>query len=223
MKIHLNKKTYVIGDIAGNYTSLVKLISSFDHPCDIVLVGDLVDRGNQSKEVIEHCMANPDYVVLKGNHEDLMVDCLEGTNRYESWDGKHCWEHNGGFETIQSFSGQKVASRDNIPREVIEWAKALPEFHIVELEGKKYHISHAPPPAPGRIINWPDEPPLLWNRKRPVRNSEYELQIFGHNWKHIWYEDKDGKYAVCIDDSRNQRLTAIELPTLNILHSPWKD
>jgi serine/threonine protein phosphatase 1 len=47
------KKTYVIGDVHGEYETLRTLIQKLPKNSDIVFVGDLVDRGAKSRQVIE--------------------------------------------------------------------------------------------------------------------------------------------------------------------------
>src|SRR6266481_4376257 len=76
--------TYVIGDIHGRLTLLDQLIS--DVPWDIardkiVFLGDMIDRGYDAPgvvtRVIELTKRNSNVVVLRGNHEQMMLDCLD--------------------------------------------------------------------------------------------------------------------------------------------------
>lgn len=202
------KPTYIIADIAGNYLSLMALIDQFEQPCDIVSVGDLIDRGPRSKEVVEYFMAHPEIVVCAGNHEDLLL------NDEETW----LW--NGGDATLKSFNNY-------IPDTVRDWMGALPWSHTVEAGGKRFYISHTFPPNPKKP--WPEKPVLLWNRQFPVRDPNYDLLIAGHNsqWGLRWFEEivdnKPQKYAVCIDDSHDKKLTAIELPSLKIIQQDYID
>ena len=76
-------KTYVIADLHGRYDLLelgMRTIvhdTSFFHSGDsIVTLGDYVDRGPQSRQIIEYLMAmqrdlGSRLICLKGNHEDL--------------------------------------------------------------------------------------------------------------------------------------------------------
>ena len=78
---------WVIGDIHGCYESLCRLEEKIGVRCDnlgatpfIVSVGDLVDRGPDSDKVIGHFMAGVaagTHAVTLGNHEVMMVNCLE--------------------------------------------------------------------------------------------------------------------------------------------------
>lgn len=192
---------YVFGDIAGEFDAFERLVARLVKPYRLILVGDLIDRGPKSKEIIDYCRAHPEIVVLKGNHEDMMLNSPGD------------WLYNGGKATLKSFGGK-------IPEDVKEWVEALPIKHLEEIDGKKFYISHAPLSDPDGE-RWHEEPVELWNRYPPVRHPDYFLQISGHNSKLEWFADKDGTFAVCIDDCRNKHLTALELPSLKVLHEPY--
>jgi hypothetical protein len=193
---------YVLGDVAGRFDELMLLIEQLPEPRTIIQVGDLVDRGPKSKEVIEYFRAHPEHVCLYGNHEDVLLN------------DESTWLWNGGEATLKSFGG-------TIPEDVKDWLRRLPWNHTVEIEGKKYYISHAPNPDPD--CAWPEEPQKLWNRYKPSRMPGVELQVYGHNSKMEWTMDAEGQYAVCIDDCRHDCLTAIELPSKKIYQQAYLD
>ena len=68
----------------------------------IILLGDYIDRGTQSKEVIDYIIDLKEkgiYIVpLLGNHEAMLLDA----NNNEGFTSK--WIQNGGSETLKSFS-----------------------------------------------------------------------------------------------------------------------
>ncbi len=84
------RRLYAIGDVHGCYTEMCALLELIrkDHearsaaPCFIVFLGDLVDRGPNSREVIRHLREQPpDFAqvhVLRGNHEEMMLRALRG-------------------------------------------------------------------------------------------------------------------------------------------------
>jgi len=65
------KRTFVIGDIHGCFDELMELTRIIDlQPQDqLISLGDIVDRGNKSKEVYEYFRDRPNSIVLTGNHE----------------------------------------------------------------------------------------------------------------------------------------------------------
>ena len=84
------RRLYAIGDVHGCYTEMCALLELIrrDHearppmPCFIVFLGDLIDRGPQSREVIRHLREQPpgfaQLYILKGNHEEMMLRALRG-------------------------------------------------------------------------------------------------------------------------------------------------
>jgi serine/threonine protein phosphatase 1 len=105
---------YAISDIHGCYLTFRHLVEQvlFLRPTDILyLLGDYVDRGPASKEVIDYIMelqaAGYDVRCLKGNHEDLLVNGI--TDR----DQRLVWLNNGGLTTMQSFDIRNPAELDS--------------------------------------------------------------------------------------------------------------
>jgi serine/threonine protein phosphatase 1 len=88
----------IIADIGGNFDALMRLLSKM--PDDkVISLGDMVDRGPDSKAVIDWFMSNGHAVI--GNHEHMMLDHCRKTGYYESG----IWELNGGCTTLASYSG----------------------------------------------------------------------------------------------------------------------
>lgn len=81
------KFNYIIGDIHGCYDELIKLeekIREYSKQNDvdsfIISVGDLIDRGAKSKEVVEHFFygtKNNTHLAIMGNHELLMIQAIK--------------------------------------------------------------------------------------------------------------------------------------------------
>jgi len=64
-------RTFVIGDIHGCFDELMELTEKIGLTENdlLISVGDMVDRGNKSKEVYEYFLNRPNSIVLVGNHE----------------------------------------------------------------------------------------------------------------------------------------------------------
>ena len=64
-------RKFVIGDIHGCYDELMELIEMIGLTDEdwLISLGDIVDRGNKSKEVYEYFLNRPNSLVLMGNHE----------------------------------------------------------------------------------------------------------------------------------------------------------
>ncbi len=93
--------TYVIGDIHGCLRPLQRLLAKIaPQPGDeVVFIGDYIDRGPDSREVVEYLLGLPyRCVFLMGNHEKMLLDYLSGKD-----DG--IFFPNGGLATLQSYGG----------------------------------------------------------------------------------------------------------------------
>ena len=77
--------TYIIGDLHGNLHDLLRILRKTGLPpgCNLLFLGDYVDRGNYSTEVIillfSLLVEFPDHVVLlRGNHEFTKINSQYG-------------------------------------------------------------------------------------------------------------------------------------------------
>jgi len=217
----------IIGDIAGEYDALQKLLDKMPKDQEIISVGDMIDRGPKSKEVVEFFMQYGKAIL--GNHEHMLLtyeqtpkaESLEARfkdyyNRryayYNDYKTKECVEDiwlggNGGQQTLDSFGG-------SIPEDVTKWIASLPLY--LELDG--LFISHAPF-NPTITLEQNCDPVgyvasgLLWNRGSP-RRMKNKFQIFGHNKRFKQYSDKDGAFACCIDNNANDEIIGIHWPSM---------
>ncbi len=98
------KRLIAIGDIHGCFISLKILIEDKIKPQKsdkIIFLGDYIDRGSQSKEVIDYILnmqfIGINIITLMGNHESMMMDAFK-EDRYIP-----LWLFNGGDKTLTSF------------------------------------------------------------------------------------------------------------------------
>ncbi|MFC6348450.1 metallophosphoesterase family protein [Vagococcus carniphilus] len=96
----MEKYLFVISDIHGDLSLFKSLLNDYDKQShQLVLIGDLLDRGLNSKECLLLGMEliEEGAVYLRGNHEQLFLDFLKDPeNRYSNY------LLNGGGETIES-------------------------------------------------------------------------------------------------------------------------
>ncbi len=100
---------YAIGDVHGCAKTLDALLACLDLTPDdrVVFVGDYIDRGPDSRGVIDRLLDmeeaawlgnGPVCTFLRGNHDQMMVDYLNGTGDYD------LWRANGGVFTLESYA-----------------------------------------------------------------------------------------------------------------------
>lgn len=136
------ERIYAIGDIHGRRDCLDRLLVAIDDDekarvaaeTTIVFLGDLVDRGNDSKGVIERVqqVANARRcVLLMGNHEEILIRAWEGDRNATA-----LLHRVGGRETLMSY-GVNAAEYDACDlAELTELVAArVPATHIAFLRG----------------------------------------------------------------------------------------
>lgn len=79
----------IIGDIHGSLELLDKFLDyvKYYKPENVIFLGDYVDRGKESKQVLEKLMKT-DYICLIGNHDKMLLDFIDDGNMlsvYNDW------------------------------------------------------------------------------------------------------------------------------------------
>lgn len=214
---------YIIGDIAGEYYTLMNLVAKLRPEVKIILAGDLVDRGPDSDKVVNWAMNNSDRVItLLGNHEDMMLDALKNTKRYY----QGCWFTNGGSSTFRSFG---CFEDFEIKNKIINWVESLPLYFIED----GLFVSHAPihnsyngsyKRASKGLAH---DNSIIWNRTKP-KPIDGLLQVAGHNshWGLLYLgrtTEPYNDYFISIDTSRARILTALHYPYLKVIDEPYAE
>ncbi|MEL6466537.1 MAG: metallophosphoesterase [Pseudomonadota bacterium] len=124
----------VIGDLHGRADLLQRFFESKPaHP--VICVGDYVDRGGQSAQVLRMLQARPEVTCLSGNHEEMMLDFLDQPDTAGAR-----WLRYGGVQTLDSFGitsptdtcakSAMFEARDRLAdamgAELVAWMRELP-------------------------------------------------------------------------------------------------
>jgi serine/threonine protein phosphatase 1 len=188
-------RVYVIGDIHGRSDLLDRMVDQITSDLEAnpveerltVTLGDYIDRGPDSRGVIERLARNPfptELVALKGNHEALLEQFLR-----DPAVGAH-WRRLGGLETLHSYG---VAVRGMMMgRDFSESADALraalPTRHLaflgslkLSLTLERYFLCHAGV-RPGVPLARQSEDDLLWIREEFLKSdSDFgKVVVHGH-------------------------------------------
>ncbi|MBX6320974.1 MAG: serine/threonine protein phosphatase [Rhodospirillaceae bacterium] len=192
-------RIYAIGDIHGRADLLGALHDRIEADAAtapagcrrlIVYLGDYVDRGLQSRQVIDMLLEGPpagfEAVYLKGNHEDCMLRFLD------DWESGPHWFSIGGDATALSYGvrpalGLSVAER--FQQACRDLKAALPPAHLRFLESLElvyeagdYVFVHAGL-RPGVPLDEQDPEDLMWIRDEFLYgpNSWNRLVVHGHS------------------------------------------
>ena len=190
-----NQRLYVIGDIHGRADLLDQIAQAIDRDladnpakaATTITLGDYVDRGPDSRGVLERLARNPfptAYVALKGNHEELF-----GWFMRDPGVGPQ-WRHLGGLETLHSY-GIPVAQLmrgKGFDEAAIALQNAVPEEHLAFLSSLRLFIStgsyffcHAGV-RPGVPLERQEARDLLWIRNDFLnsRKDFGKIVVHGH-------------------------------------------
>lgn len=123
----MSKRIFAIGDIHGCFDSLKELVENkiqLKNSDKLILLGDYIDRGDKSKEVVDYIIELQekgfDIVPLMGNHEILLLDAFENQKNISKW------IQNGGNETLKSF---EITSIKNIDPKYLKFFKELKYYY----------------------------------------------------------------------------------------------
>lgn len=173
-------RIYAIGDIHGRDDLLKCLLGQIAEDARnapgahniLIFLGDYVDRGLQSKAVLDRLtqarLPGFDYVFLKGNHEQAMLQFLDDASFGKTW------KYYGGLETLHSYGVTELTRTDDpaaFERARRQLAEVLPDAHLHFLktlspsaEFGGYFFAHAGI-RPGVPFNRQIEEDLLWIRE----------------------------------------------------------
>src|ERR1043165_1899630 len=179
-----NIVVYAVGDIHGHVKLLRQLVGTIDTEARgreaahrfLLFVGDYVDRGPDSRGVIEYVAAGIsgfETICLKGNHEEVMLDFIQ---KPDLWDN---WRRFGGIETLASYGVDKrlLEAAAASPFDVRDaFVEALPPHHYEFLRSLRrsyecgdYYFVHAGL-RPGVRLDRQTEADQLWIRE-PFLNA----------------------------------------------------
>lgn len=186
------RRVYAVGDIHGHNETLRRLLSkilaeaeTWKGKMELVFVGDYVDRGPDSRGVIDLLLGLPRTVTahfIRGNHEQALLDFLGDPSDYP------VWHRFGADETLLSYG---VSPPD--PSKISElrdardrFAAALPDRHrqffaslVPSVTIGDYHFVHAGV-RPGVPLARQTDHDLMWIREEFLLSEEKHGKIIVH-------------------------------------------
>lgn len=172
------ERIYAIGDIHGRYDLLRRLLDRIGEHAQalppteslhLVFLGDLVDRGPQSAQVVEFLydleQRTDQVIVLMGNHEEAMIQAVDGDSTV-----LQRWLRVGGAETLESYGLRLPTPADDLrqytrylqaslPGAQMRWLRNLP----LTAQSGDYFFCHAGI-RPGVPLARQARADLLWIR-----------------------------------------------------------
>ena len=172
----MNKRLFAIGDIHGCFDSFIELVENkiqLQKSDKLILLGDYIDRGTKSKDVVDFIMELQekgfDVIPLMGNHEAMLLDANENEKSISKW------IQNRGDETLKSF---EISPLKDIESKYIQFFKNLRYYYSFE----DYLFVHAG--FNDNVLNpFTDCYTMLWKCKESYTNPllANKTIIHGHN------------------------------------------
>lgn len=191
-----NQRIYCIGDIHGRADLLTRLHEKIQIDAElymgkksIVYLGDYVDRGEQSRQVIEILLSKPldgfEAIYIKGNHEQAMLDFIEYPGAAAAWLSF------GGREALNSYGIPLayIPSIDEVGKIAKKLDEKLPDSHREFMINAQlywqcgsYYFVHAGV-RPGVPLNQQESHDLLWIRDEFLGStlSHGAIIVHGHS------------------------------------------
>jgi serine/threonine protein phosphatase 1 len=168
-------RRFACSDLHGRLDLYYK-IKEFIAPTDkVYFLGDAIDRGPEPWKTFKVMYEDPQFIMLKGNHEDMLVkagkDYLNNKNTFDV----QVSISNGGEKTLQEWS------MENNPEEWLNKIALLPvEIVIKNNHSQVLSLTHAGYTPKGRTLT--DEQ-LIWDRDHVFdnwRKAAHKIIIHGH-------------------------------------------
>lgn len=200
---------WIISDVHGCMNTLMALLEKLPKevtPKDIIFVGDLIDRGPDSRKVINF-VRDGGYDVVLGNHEELMIEAVNNyINHNVEVEDNRIWMQNGGRACLANYQESYGTDYDSLIEDT-EWLRNLPNIGIYTSElddkGRILVVTHAVSidfidtyvsllselenkniedlsiEEKHKTINMNEL--IVWNRNIPKSGSKIFFNISGHN------------------------------------------
>jgi len=189
-------RTYVIPDVHGRFDLFEAAIQTIleKDPGTIICLGDYVDRGPQSKEVL-NWLQQPaptgwKIIKLKGNHEDMMYGALIDLDA----GCRETWLGNGGIATLRQYH----ADRD-MEKPMVEYPLIMEHLAMIRRMPLYYEDAHRvyvhARVNEGRPLEENQESTLMWARYEPADQGGYRGKhvVHGHTPRMYGPELRNGR------------------------------
>lgn len=187
---------YAVGDVHGRFDLLQRMETLIEADAAaiggkklLVMLGDYIDRGPQSGQVIDHLLAPPPdsftRICLAGNHEQMLIEFMREPS------AQHDWLQYGGVDTLMSYGVtmaelQEAAKTPRRLKRLVQAAIPAEHFNFIEtlpslLTMTGYTFAHAGI-RPGIALESQEDEDLLWIRHVFIGSTEDfgSVVVHGH-------------------------------------------
>lgn len=141
-----------MSDIHGGYNEYLEMLEKirFCKDDELYIIGDILDRGDKSAELLMDIFSRDNVFPLMGNHEMMAIECLELILQdvikvnVKDLDFRNIlliqnWMANGGYATIESF--KRLQPKDR--KYLLEKLKKLPLYKDIRVGENRFILAHS--------------------------------------------------------------------------------
>lgn len=159
-----------MSDIHGKYKMFKQMIDkiNFNAEDTLYIIGDMIDRGENSLSIISFAMRNDNVIALMGNHENFMIN-----------DETDLWVMNGGRITITQL--ENINGKDY--SDVMSFVNNLPMYIDITVGDTDFKLVHAGVEIneDGSIKDKQDDDFMLWARNEYFMEPNPDITVIsGH-------------------------------------------
>lgn len=225
--LDMGNHVWVIGDVHGYFETLQELLKKLDYTDDdvVIFMGDLIDKGPNSKAVFELVTKAENFFSIRGNHEEMLR--LSLTPKYKGR-MKKSWLKYGGTETLKSIN----PDQEKAIIEAKKWIPVIEKFPT-ELVLDNFRLVHAGY-NPLKSLEEQSNRDMMWNRDIFTSGNIFDMERqiivghtpihdletgkFGSNWLNAQFRDENITKIIALDmgiflHNENSGLIALDLQT----------
>lgn len=174
-------RIFVVGDLHGHLATFKALLHRLRlKPEDrVICLGDMIDRGPDSAGLVALLRSDPQLICIKGNHEQMAVQCVQPNGTFEAWPP---WMKRGGKSTYASYIVQAAGDLWQAKQAMLDdfmWLDTLPTQLVLDAH-RLVHAGY----DPRMPLDMQGEKELLWIRKEWFTHEgavdPYRTVFFGH-------------------------------------------
>ncbi len=135
------KRTLVLGDVHGRFKALKEVLkkSKFNYQKDkLIILGDIVDGGPRTYEVVEELLKIKNIIYIIGNHDEFWMSHMRS-----GW-AEEIWLQQGGCNTLKSYGASAIEAKHHGGDSIIDTSNLnIPVTHQHFFNtGRYYHLEN---------------------------------------------------------------------------------
>ena len=199
-------KTFCISDIHGHLDNLIAFTNTLDDDDKVYVLGDVIDKGDDSIDCLLYIMEDKRFEMILGNHEYMMFQFLSDRDGFKTYPNAYeAWvEWNEGFDTLSEYDTLSIEKR----KEIFEYIKNLPlNKPNVKVNGRTFYLVHSCPKDEIELkmedCDYNDDYiyTYVWQRCSPADdfNMQDKIIIGGHTFIQYFLEDPFSEVKAVFD------------------------